>query len=302
MDKDVLHALKGVFPDALFEDCTLRDFSPRVENTGAVLFGERMVPAEILSFNHQLGPRSLPVLFVQGKGTLVGVEPLFQHHQLRILPEHWTSALLRQIVSSTSQPTAPAQLHFLDGLVEGLRDPLASISGYLQLLRAQESDENYLAPALAATRQLDGILEVIHLISPHRNPHLTHLPLEAILTDACREARQLGLDAAPPSAPVAEIQADGRLIQAALTVSLQYLIKFGTEGKPRLQVQEDSHHLAIFWALAEQEAKIGEVAPPYFHEHLIQSLAEKLGGKAHFKHCGNSIPSQAGVRLPTAKI
>lgn len=302
MDQDVVHALRGIFPDAQFEDSTIQSSDQTPAFTGAVLFGERMVPAEISSASHRIGPAPLPVLFVQGKGTLVGVEPLFQQHQLRILPEHWTPTLLREIIKTADGKVPPAQHHFLDGLVEGLRDPLASISGYLQLLRAQESDENYLTPALAATRQLDGILEIIHLISPQRHPHLTHLPLNAILTDACREARQLGLDAAPPPAPVAEIQADGRLIQAALTVSLQYLIKFGTEGVPQLQVKESHTHLAIFWALEDPETETGATPPPYFHEHLIQCLAEKLGGKAHLKHLGKTTPSQAGVRLPVARI
>ena len=153
MDEDVLYALQGIFPDTQFKKQAPKSKDSSQKIAGAVLFGERMVPGEILSASRHIGNSKMPVLYVQGKGTLVGLEPLFQRHELRILPEHWTPSLLREIVCSEARSASPIQHDFLDGLVEGLRDPLASISGYLQLLRAQESDENCLTPALAATRQ-----------------------------------------------------------------------------------------------------------------------------------------------------
>ncbi|MCH2101026.1 MAG: hypothetical protein MK209_03790, partial [Planctomycetes bacterium] len=174
----------------------------------------------------------LPCLLVTGSRGSFGTEAVLAHPGLRTLPTPWTAQALRQVLGqaaggsgvSSGEAAPPAPLNpppatsalppiigttestligketsppafaaeFLDGLVERVRDPLASLSGYLQLLQAESANGALVQPALHAARELDGVLESLHLASEGWSPHPSRHRGEHLAVEALKDAQKAG--------------------------------------------------------------------------------------------------------------
>jgi hypothetical protein len=150
---------------------------------------------------------------------------------------------------------------------------------------------------LEATRELDDLLEVLHLISPQRTVHRSELPLASLVEDSLRNARRRGVECIAPVTNGGYSQTDGRLAQAALDVSFLWLQRFGPPGTLSLLHVEAESAVTLAWKLVDYEPPEKEkVSLPVFLETLLRALSEKMGAQAVIQK-EHGIPVLAGVRF-----
>jgi len=211
---------------------------------------------------------------------------------------------------SASQPFGA---EFLGGAVEGLRDPLTSISGYLQLLRSQaeareeetggtDRDARLLDLALLAARELDRLLEALDLATSPRPPHPRELDLAEELRRAV-EGEGRALEQEPEGEALPRVRADARLLQAGLHAARLLLARFGPAGRPRLRIQPEGRDLVLAWVLepASPDAVLERTRPPAFLPRVLEALAARMGAEAVLERRG-VVPVRAGLRLPAVLL
>ncbi len=206
--------------------------------------------------------------------------------------------------SSDSLPTFSSE--FLDGLVERFRDPLASLSGYLQLLESrQEASPELIQPALAAAREMDGMLEILHLAAGDRMLHPTRLSAEQLAIDALKEAQKCGIEVSLDRQQDFRVRADARLAQAALLVARTLLDRFGGGTGLALSCKQLEEGAALYWDVVDAPLapESSAVAPPPFLEQLLARLGERLGADSvvHSSH-GGAVPRRAGLVWPSRVV
>lgn len=205
-------------------------------------------------------------------------------------------------------PTAD-ELHafagdFLDGLIERVRDPLASLSGYLQLLQAEgdETADILVRPALEAARELDGVLDALHLASDGWSPHPSRHAGERLAVEALKEAQRAGFEVAFGDADEFVVRVDPRLTTAALSTARVLLTRFGGGGDLQLHCQKDADQVAITWSLRDAPTVPAgtTVEIPAFLRLLLGRFAERCGALAVLESTRGGVPRRAGLRWPLA--
>ena len=300
-DEDLMLLLAGYFPEGKWVNSALSfdEVSRSLQENpgqGLLCYCQELSPAELSTLGAQLEALPNPVLLIEGPHGFLGGEALLRRSKTHCLPLHWTPRILRAILSLKGQAETPLG-PFLQGLIEGFRDPLTSISGYIQLLRAQDPEGTWVTPALEATRELDDLLEVLHLISPQRTVHRSELPLASLVEDSLRNARRRGVECIAPVTNGGYSQTDGRLAQAALDVSFLWLQRFGPPGTLSLLHVEAESAVTLAWKLVDYEPPEKEkVSLPVFLETLLRALSEKMGAQAVIQK-EHGIPVFAGVRF-----
>lgn len=190
---------------------------------------------------------------------------------------------------------------FLDGLVERVRDPLASLSGYLQLLQAESGNGALIQPALAAARELDGVLESLHLASEGWQPHPSRHSGERLAIEALKEAQRAGHEVEFDAASDFVVRVDPRLSRAGLQAARVLLNRFGGgDGILRLRVQSQGDSADIFWEWVTPPSipEGSKVEIPAFLRLLLERFAKRLGARA-FLDCGEAgVPLRTGLRWP----
>jgi hypothetical protein len=190
---------------------------------------------------------------------------------------------------------------FLDGLVERVRDPLASLSGYLQLLQAESGNGALIQPALAAARELDGVLESLHLASEGWQPHPSRHSGERLAIEALKEAQRAGHEVEFDAAGDFVVRVDPRLSRAGLQAARVLLNRFGGgDGTLRLRVHSQDDSAVIFWEwVTPPNIPAGsKVEVPPFLKLLLERFAKRLGASA-FLDCGEAgVPLRTGLRWP----
>jgi hypothetical protein len=192
---------------------------------------------------------------------------------------------------------------FLDGLVERVRDPLASLSGYLQLLQAESGNGALIQPALAAARELDGVLESLHLASEGWQPHPSRHSGERLAVEALKEAQRAGHEVEFDAASDFVVRVDPRLVRAGLQAARVLLNRFGgSDGTLRLRVHSQSDSADIYWEwVSPPSIPAGsKVEIPAFLRLLLERFAKRLGAEA-FLDCGEAgVPIRTGLRWPVS--
>lgn len=192
---------------------------------------------------------------------------------------------------------------FLDGLVERVRDPLASLSGYLQLLQAESGNGALIQPALAAARELDGVLESLHLASEGWQPHPSRHSGERLAVEALKEAQRAGHEVEFDAANDFVVRVDPRLSRAGLQAARVLLNRFGGgDGTLRLTVRSQGDSADIYWEwVSPPNIPIGsKVEIPAFLRLLLERFAKRLGAVA-FVDCGEAgVPLRTGLRWPVS--
>ena len=249
----------------------------------------------------------LILLLVVGDRGLAGAEPLLTLPGSRLLPEPWTLSGLRGILGlqrpeprpRAAQETLPDQ-EFLAGMVEGLRDPLASLSGYLQLLRGEDAEEAgvLLDPALDSARELDRILDTLHLASGSGKRDQQEIQLQDAARSAILHAGREGRSPELLWSGDARVLGDPRVLQAALYASRLYLERFGFGEELTLDVRQDPHALELAWesAPSADAADAGLTPPPAFLPTLLRQLARQIRTEAVIDLFGDVVPIRAGLR------
>lgn len=335
-DTDLLALLRAWFPTTRFtlERGQLSDWLGSLWHqppSGMVLFADRLEPSEIQAIGAWLHEHpQLPTLVVTGSRGSFGVEAVLGHAGLRLLPTPWTPHALRQVLGQASAaetepahapgpfsdpghevtpaPSEAAQLpafagEFLDGLVERVRDPLASLSGYLQLLQAESGNGALIQPALAAARELDGVLESLHLASDGWQPHPSRHSGERLAVEALKEAQRAGHEVEFDASNDFVVRVDPRLARAGLQAARVLLNRFGGgAGSLRLTVRSHGDSADIYWEWVKApNIPSGSVVEiPAFLRLLLERFAKRLGAQA-FVDCGEAgVPLRTGLRWPVS--
>jgi hypothetical protein len=194
---------------------------------------------------------------------------------------------------------------FLDGLVERFRDPLASLSGYLQLLNGSaDSPEQLVHPALAAAREIESALEVLQLASDTRAIRPTRLSGEHMAIEALKEAQKGGCQVQLNLEDDFLVRADGRLVRAALQCARVQLSRFGGSAQDELVLRcvHGPECASLIWELTEtpQPHTAGSIPPPAFLTQLLERFAQLLGAEAIRINGSGEVPRQVGLAWPNS--
>jgi signal transduction histidine kinase len=287
------------------------DWAPLAEQAEFLVFATNPADLGSLRLLHHLlrrAPEKRAVLLVGDRG-LGGAEPLLALPNVRFLPEPWTprgleialaSAAPAPAGGSAAEPAA-ATGEIMAGIVDGLRDPLASLSGYLQLLRGEASAEqsSLVGPALDSAREMDRLLEALELAARPGKARRESLDARSVaqrlVEEAIREGARAELDWQGRS-----ITLDGDLkrLSAALYAARSFLDRFGPGGPLRLRggLDEEGRPFLAWEAVQTPPAPTEAVAPPPFLPAILARLAEQLGADPVLRSLDEKVPLGAGLR------
>ena len=276
---------------------TLNHVSGVLVDTDFLALGDLRVIAASLASR----PKVWLILLVGDRG-LAGFEEMLDRPKTAVLPKPWTpdgiAQAFRSMHAHQSPPGSFPQV-FLDGLVEGLRDPLTSIAGYLQLLGCQENEgiEALVTPALDATTQLSAQLEFLHLAAAELHPHPDSYNLQHVAEELLDYAGHAGVEVETDLAPGLRMEADLRYFRAAMQSAFLLLQRFGSGGNMILCARQTDGHTEILW---QQEpptaAPQHPMPPPAYLEELFQRLCRRIPALAVVEHVFGDIPNVLGVR------
>jgi len=264
---------------------------------------------------------SLEVLLLVGSRGLAGLEDLLSLPGVQVLPEPWTPAGLERILLRESPPAAPvpqgpgaeagqpapalpeggAGPRTLAGVVESLRDPLASLAGYLQLARSENPGEEASRPvdaAIESAREIETLLEILQLAAGSRRPRPRRLSLRELAADAVRAAGRAGRQPRLRFPKDIEIEADPRLLRAALFTSGLFLNRFGPPGDPVLEGEAESEGIRLIWSLPAPPPQEADSLhpPPGFLLTVLGNLAGQLSAGVFLKKAQGVVPVAVGLR------
>ena len=185
-----------------------------------------------------------------------------------------------------------------------MRDPLASLSGYLQLLQSESANGALVKPALEAARELDGVLESLHLASEGWAPHPSRQRGEHLAVEALKDAQRAGHEVAFKQADDFLLRVDPRLTTAALQTARVLLTRFGGGGELRLRCRNQEDAVEIMFDLTNTpEIPAGsKVEIPAFLRLLLERFAERAGAEAVLDLADAGVPRSAGLRWPESAI
>lgn len=290
---------------------TLRDTPLQglvVESNHLDLADLRLIEAGLESLG---ADRPWLILLVGDRG-LVGCESLLAGPNTALLPQPWTPQALKTVLEQAQGGSAPSSggfsEPFLDGLVEGLRDPLTSISGYLQLLEHQDDEaiRPLVLPAMQAAGQIAEQLEALHLAAATRQAHVGPVDLHSVLEDFVTQAGTQGqrvdfdLPESTEDAPSANrIEADVRLLKACLRSGLLLLSRFGPGGPLRLRLspQDAGLRLSLGSEVVQEDAEAVQ-EPPAYLEDLFRRLASRVPAQAWVDKAQGRMPLRLGLVWP----
>lgn len=269
---------------------------------GILVDTDRMSLGDLRTVGAGLDSERRPwTLLLVGDRGVAGFENLLKHPRTAILPKPWTPAGLDQALqqlqgASGNKGNFPDA--FLGGMVEGLRDPLTSISGYLQLLENQDDDRisSLVSPALEAATQIASQLEFLQLASTELQPHVAPTDLKNLveeLADYCME-QDMHVEIEAPSGLL--VDADGRYLRAAMRTGLLLLQRFGTGGGLRLTASQESQGILLQWSMEDSPGNGGRpMPPPPYLEDLFRRLAGRVPAAAKVECVDEVVPRALGL-------
>lgn len=206
---------------------------------------------------------------------------------------------------SRSNPAAALQTdafagEFLDGLVERFRDPLASLSGYLQMLNGNEQqNQSLVEPALRAAKEIETALEVLYLASDSHPSKPGKVSGEHLAIEALKEAQRAGLSVQLALDEDFLLRTDQELVRAGLQCARALLNLFGgaNQSEMVLHCRRDKNWAILQWHLAEPAApnRAGTQAPPPFLGLLLKRFADKLGAEPVLISTEHQVPRVVGL-------
>ena len=153
-------------------------------------------------------------------------------------------------------------------------------------------------PALEAARELDGVLESLHLASEGWSPHPSRHSGEHLAVEALKEAQRAGCEVAFESEADFLLRVDPRLTTAALQTARVLLVRFGGGGELRLRCHNQGPAAEIAWELhdAPDVPSGSRVEVPPFLRLLLDRFAARCGASTVFECAAAGVPRRAGLR------
>jgi signal transduction histidine kinase len=241
------------------------------------------------------------ILLVGDRG-VAGFEELLDYPNTVLLPKPWTPQGIHQAfrrMNSSGIPKGAFPQEFLDGMVEGLRDPLTSISGYLQLLgnQANESTHALITPALDAATQLASQLEFLHLAAAELHPHPASHDLSHLAEELVEYAEKSGVDIDIDLVADLHVEADVRYVRAAMQSALLLLQRFGSGGQITLRTYQEGRRSVLLWQQGPPPTPPQHpIPPPAYLENLFERLCRRIPAQATIEHVHGDIPQVIGIR------
>ena len=274
-----------------------------------------VVPSNSLGLKevHQLellledrGNASLLIL-LEDRG-LSGFENLLARQDVHLVPFPWNPELLGMAFSKLSTPPPPSKQpdlrDYLDGAVEGLRDPLTSLSGYLQLMEGDGDGKDLAGPALRSAKEMELILESVSLSSGKIESRFDYQALRPLGKMIVQIGRSLGRELLLDWKEDCAAETDRRFFLSCLFVSLLLSDRFGPGTPLTLQAQLEGDVLNLLWVESKEKpasTPSNSVAPPSFLPQTLETLAVALGGQAIInKRSGQQIIA-AGIQITVCK-
>lgn len=315
-DPGLVAVLRACAPDARVESMPFRleewlrnHLDPQLE--GIVLDVEDLSLGDLRLILASLQREPRPwLLALAGDRGVVGCEALLTAPRSAILPKPWTpagvEACLRALRSRPAPKAGAASDAFLAGLVEGLRDPLSSLGGYLQLIEQQPGagGGELVRPALEAARSLERQIECLYLASAPLRPRPERTDLRTVAAEALAVARREDARTeAELSNGSLSVAADPRFLLAALDVGRLLLTRFGPGGALRLRALADADGVRLSWECAAPAAlaaggAAAATAPPPFLPELFERLVQRVPARPLLDRLHGAVPVAAGLRWP----
>ncbi|MDA0666241.1 MAG: hypothetical protein O3A50_00460 [Planctomycetota bacterium] len=306
-DSGLEAVLRGLCPDSQvrlqpfrleewLEQCRQPDLSGVLVDTDALSLADlRTIGAGLSTEN-----RPWTLLLVGDRG-LAGFENLMDLPRTGVLPKPWTPTGLTQCLSSLQQTNAAKGNFpdaFLGGMVEGLRDPLTSISGYLQLLECQDDERilSLVTPALEAATQIAAQLEYLHLASAELQPHIGPINLQNLVEELAEACLEQDILVEVEALPGITVNADTRYLRAAMRTGLLLLQRFGPGGPLRLIADRHQGATRLIWQM-DKPAELSNrpLPPPPYLEDLFRRLARRVPASVVSEHVEGTIPQAIGL-------
>lgn len=278
------------------QQCRQPDLSGLLVDTDALSL------ADLRTIGAGLSTKNRPwTLLLVGDRGLAGFEGLLDSPRTGVLPKPWTPTGLTLCLASLQQanPTrGDFPDAFLGGMVEGLRDPLTSISGYLQLLASQD-DVRHLSlvtPALEAATQIAAQLEYLHLASAELQPHIGPMDLQNLVEEFAESCLEQEILVEVEASPGISVDADARYLRAAMRTGLLLLQRFGPGGPLRLIADKHQGTARLIWKMDEPaELANRPLPPPPYLEDLFRRLARRVPASVVSQHVEDTIPQAIGL-------
>lgn len=254
----------------------------------------------VISASLEQKPEVWLILLVGDRG-VAGFEQLLDNPKTVLLPKPWTPQGIHHAfrsMNSSSAPPGSFPQDFLDGLVEGLRDPLTSISGYLQLLGSQDNESIHalVAPALDAATQLAAQLEFLHLAAADLHPHPASHDLSHMAEELMEYAERSGVEIDVDVVSGLRVEADVRYLRAAMQSALLLLQRFGSGGQLILRAHQKDGRTEFLWQqLPPPNPPQHPLPPPAYLEDLFQRLCRRIPAQAIVDHVHGDIPNVLGM-------
>ncbi|PCJ53889.1 MAG: hypothetical protein COA70_06930 [Planctomycetota bacterium] len=278
------------------EQCRAPDLAGVLVDTDSLSLADLRTIGAGLPAEH----RPWTLLLVGDRG-LAGFEHLIDFPRTTVLPKPWTPTGLTQCLQSLQQSgNSKGQFPdaFLGGMVEGLRDPLTSISGYLQLLESQDDDRiaSLVTPALEAATQIAAQLEYLHLASSELQAHVGPTDLQNLAEELAESCLDQEILVEIEVTPGLSVDADGRYLRAAMRTGLLLLQRFGPGGPLRLVSEKHEGGMRIMWQM-DKPAELANrpLPPPPYLEDLFGRLARRVPAAVVSEHVEGTIPQAIGL-------
>jgi hypothetical protein len=268
------------------------------------------------NYSHSSGAGFQPCRPASELGKLGAQSPKPQRHPLQTAPTDESSAESNggatnntsrpATNSSSNNPTAAFAGDFLDGLVERFRDPLASLSGHLQLLRVQAGQPSpLLEPALHAAQEIEASLDALYLASDSHPTRPSKISGEHLAIEALKEAQRAGLSVQLALNEDFLLRADQSLVRAGLQCARVLLSRFGGADSNELVLhcKRTKDRAVLQWQLAQPvpPSLSGAIPPPPFLGLLLQRFAERLGAEPILETTPHQVPLIVGLAWPAAQ-
>lgn len=243
-------------------------------------------------------PRAPWLVLLVGDRGMAGCERLLADPRSALLPRPWTPAGLRAALDRVRAAPARGESFpgpFVEGLVEGLRDPLTALSGYLQLLG--DADRGLVDPAMAAAEDLAQQLGHARLAARPAAPHVERLDPADALRVALEDARHAGVDARMEAEEGQRVDADPAALRAALACGRRLLARFGPGGPLLLRLARDADGVEVGWhAEPPAEEPVAADPPPAYLPVLFERLAARIPAEAVLDRAHGRVPVTAALR------
>jgi len=274
----------------------------RPDLIGVMVDTDRLSLADLRTIGAGLSQSNRPwTLLMVGDRGLAGFEGLLDMPCTGVLPKPWTPTGLTQCLQSlqhggTTKGTFPDA--FLGGMVEGLKDPLTSISGYLQLLESQDDERilSLVTPALEAATQIAAQLEFLQLASSELQAHVGPTNLQNLVEELAEACLEQDILVEVEVTPGLQVDADARYLRAAMRTGLLLLQRFGPGGPLGLIAKKHDGRIRLLWQMdAPAELANRPLPPPPYLEDLFRRLAGRVPATVVSEHVEGTIPQAIGL-------